>query len=120
MKIRIGKRTQLEIAILLILLGMYVLSVRNIQYATYKSCDRRYSDLMHYLLKDSTIADVLQQPEHERVKTRISLFHPSGYMYAGYNALLGNWAIGAGLVILGVLIGLDTLRKSPFNDKALD
>jgi hypothetical protein len=104
------RRTQLEVTAVVLFLGVLILTYQNATYLAYSHCNRNYYKFVEEIEEEQMISGLLQQADHQNLWKRIRLFSPCGYMYSGYNHLLPYAGIGWGFIVVGILLGLDTLR----------
>jgi len=98
------KDIQINIARILVVIGICFFVYRTATYSSYKRCDSRYSSLIDSLDKEIDFKEYLKSKDaKEDYYGRVFHFHPCGYMYSGYNHLLYHLMASILFVIAGVL-----------------
>ena len=101
---------QVNIARILVVIGLCFFVYRTATYSAYKRCDSRYWALVSRLEKEIDFREYLRSQDDEgQYLGKVYLFKPCGYMYSGYNHLLLHLMASILFVIAGVLIYLQAV-----------
>lgn len=104
------KDIQVNIARVLVVIGVCFFVYRSATYSAYKRCDSRYLELVRTLEKEIDFMEYLRsQDDQGQYFKKVYFFKPSGYMYSGYNYLLWHLMASILFVIAGVLACLQVL-----------
>jgi hypothetical protein len=101
---------QINIARILIIVGLSLFIYRTATYSAYQRCDGRYRILIDNLAEEIDFREYLKSKDAEGdYYARVFYFHPCGYMYSGYNLLLVH--LGASILFLsaGILTYLQAV-----------
>jgi len=101
---------QINIARILVVVGLSLFIYRAATYSAYQRCDGRYRALVHNLAEEIDFKEYLKSKDAERgYYTRVFLFRPCGYMYSGYNHLLFHLMASILFLSAGVLTYLQAV-----------
>jgi len=101
---------QINIARILVVVGLSFFIYRAATYSAYQRCDGRYRVLVHNLAEEIDFKEYLKSKDAEGdYYARVFHFHPCGYMYSGYNQLLIHLAASILFISSGVLTYLQAV-----------
>jgi len=101
---------QINIARILVVVGLSFFIYCAATYSAYQRCDGRYRALVHNLEEEIDFKEYLKSKDAEEdYYARVFLFHPCGYMYSGYNHLLFHLTASILFLSAGVLTYLQAV-----------
>ena len=102
------KDIQVNIARILVVIGLCFFVYHAATYSAYKRCDSRYWAFVSQLEKEIDLVEYLKNQNDEYLR-KVRYFRSCGYMYSGYNHLLLHLMASILFVIAGILTYLQAV-----------